>query len=62
MAWPSGAATSESLKDDPYLACALAANAAAIVSRDEDLLALGKPFGIDILTPRHLLTRLARPV
>ena len=29
---------------------------------DEDLLALGKPFGIQILTPRDLLIRLARPM
>lgn len=30
------------------------------VSRDEDLLVLGKPFGIAIITPRELLTRLAQ--
>ena len=47
-------------KDDPYLACALAAQADLIVSRDEDLLSLQKPFGIEIITPRELLARLAR--
>ncbi|PWU15549.1 MAG: putative toxin-antitoxin system toxin component, PIN family [Verrucomicrobia bacterium] len=47
-------------KDDPYLACALAARAQAIVSRDEDLLVLEKPFGIEIVTPRELLVRLTR--
>ena len=47
-------------KDDPYLTCALGAKANLIVSRDEDLLVLQKPFGIEIITPRILLTRLAR--
>ncbi len=49
-------------KDDPYLACALAAGAKMIVSRDEDLLALDKPFGIEIITPRELLTRLTKTI
>jgi predicted nucleic acid-binding protein len=40
----------------------LAAGAKVIVSRDDDLLALEKPFGIDIITPRLLLARLARPI
>ena len=31
---------------------------AIIVSKDRDLLVLQKPFGIEILTPRHLLARL----
>ena len=48
------------IKDDPYLACALSAQADFIVSRDQDLLEMGKPFGIEILTPRSLLSRLAR--
>jgi putative PIN family toxin of toxin-antitoxin system len=46
--------------DDPYLACALGARAKVIVSRDEDLLTMHKPFGIEIITPRELLRRLAR--
>ena len=49
-------------KDDPYLACALAAKAQYIVSRDRDLLSLQKPFGIEIITPRLLLSRLNRPL
>ncbi|HRY51904.1 MAG TPA: hypothetical protein P5186_28055 [Candidatus Paceibacterota bacterium] len=57
---PLGKQRSRDANDDPYLACALAAEADAIVSRDQDLLALGKPFGIEILAPRALLTRLAR--
>ena len=59
---PLGKQRSRDVKDDPYLACALAAGAKVIVSRDDDLLALEKPFGIQILTPRELLTRLARPL
>jgi predicted nucleic acid-binding protein len=57
-----GKPRSRDAKDDPYLACALAAGAKVIVSRDDDLLALEKPFGIDIITPRLLLARLARPI
>ncbi|MCI0537300.1 MAG: putative toxin-antitoxin system toxin component, PIN family [Verrucomicrobiales bacterium] len=44
--------------DDQFIACALAAQADAIVTRDKDLLSLGKPFGIPILTPRQLLSRI----
>ena len=50
------------VKDDPYLACAPAAGAKVIVSRDDDLLAMKKPFGIQIITPRELLVRLSRPL
>jgi putative PIN family toxin of toxin-antitoxin system len=57
---PLGKRRSRDAKDDPYLACALAAEAEVVVSRDQDLLVLGKPFGIEIITPRALLTRLAR--
>ena len=42
-------------KDDPFLACALAARAQYLVTRDNDLLALGKPFGIEIITPMRFL-------
>ncbi|MGA9780003.1 MAG: putative toxin-antitoxin system toxin component, PIN family [Limisphaerales bacterium] len=59
---PLGKQRSRDVKDDPYLACALAAGAKIIVTRDDDLLALGKPFGIQIITPRELLVRLARPL
>jgi predicted nucleic acid-binding protein len=44
--------------DDPFLAAALAAEAVVIVSLD--LLALGKPFGVEVITPRQLLSRLQR--
>ena len=57
---PLGKRMSRDLKDDPYLACALAAQAQFIISRDRDLLALEKPFGIEILTPRAFLSRVAK--
>ena len=56
---PLGKQRSRDAKDDPYLACALAARSGLIVSRDQDLLVLGKPFGVEIITPRDLLGRLA---
>jgi predicted nucleic acid-binding protein len=46
-------------KDDRYVACAVAAGAAAIVSNDRDLLSLEKPFGVPVLTPVQFL-RFAR--
>ena len=55
-----GKQRSRDATDDPYLACALAARAKVIVSRDEDLLSLEKPFGIEIISPRELLRRLAK--
>jgi putative PIN family toxin of toxin-antitoxin system len=58
---PLGKQRSRDVKDDPYLACALAAGAKIIVSRDDDLLALQKPFGIQILKPRELLAKLVKP-
>ncbi len=55
---PVGKSRSRDPEDDLFLACALASGAKAIISRDEDLLALEKPFGIEILTPRQFLTRI----
>jgi putative PIN family toxin of toxin-antitoxin system len=56
---PLGKQRSRDAKDDPYLACALGAGAKIIVTRDDDLLALEKPFGIQIITPRELLVQLS---
>jgi predicted nucleic acid-binding protein len=56
---PLGKRRSRDAKDDPYLACAVAARAEFIVSRNRDLLALGKPFGIEVITPRAFLSRVA---
>lgn len=56
---PLGKARSRDIKDDRYLACALGAHAKWIVSNDRDLLDLQKPFGVEIITPIQLLTRIA---
>ena len=58
---PLGKQRSRDFKDDPYLSCALGAGAKFIVTRDADLLVLGKPFRIQILTPRELLARFSGP-
>jgi len=47
--------------DDAVLACALAVQAKAIVSGDDDLLSLGSYAGIPILTAPALLSRLRSP-
>lgn len=57
---PLGKQRSRDAKDDPYLACALAAGAKLIITRDDDLLDMGRPFGIQIITPRELMVRLTR--
>ena len=46
---PLGKQRSRDLKDEQFVAAALAANAKAIVSYDRDLLALEKPFGIPVM-------------
>jgi putative PIN family toxin of toxin-antitoxin system len=43
--------------DDKFLACALAANAAVIVSGDKDLLAIGEHRGVRVLRPREFTER-----
>lgn len=55
---PLGKRRSRDAKDDPFLACALASRAEFIVTKDKDLLALEKPFGVEILTPREFYRRL----
>jgi uncharacterized protein len=52
---PLGKPRSRDAKDDPYLAAALAAHANFIVSYDKDLLALEKPFGVEIIRPAQFL-------
>ncbi len=47
--------------DDHVIACALAANADAIVTGDRDLLDLGQYQGVGILTARAALQRIAQP-
>ncbi len=54
---PVGKQRSRDPEDDPFLACALGSGSKVIVSKDEDLLVLDKPFGIEIMAPRELLAR-----
>lgn len=55
---PLGRQRSRDLKDDIYLAGALGASAPYVVTYDADLLALGKPFGVETVTPAEFLRRL----
>ena len=57
---PLGHPRSRDPEDDTFLACALACSAKYIISKDKDLLALEKPFGIEVLPPRHFLARFAK--
>jgi putative PIN family toxin of toxin-antitoxin system len=52
---PLGKQRSRDAKDDPLIACALAAHAKYLITRDHDLLALGKPFGIEMIEPGDFL-------
>jgi len=54
---PLGKRRSRDAKDDIYLACALAASAQYIVTYDNDLLELDKPFGIETIRPAEFLRR-----
>jgi len=47
-------------QDDPILGTALAARVKIVVTRDRDLLALEKPFGIEMLRPGEFLRLLNR--
>jgi len=53
-----GKQRSRDRSDDLYIATAIAARASFIISRDSDLLVLEKPFGIEVVTPRLLLSRI----
>jgi putative PIN family toxin of toxin-antitoxin system len=55
---PLGKQRSRDAKDDPFVACALASRAEFIVTKDKNLLALEKPFGIEIVTPREFYRKL----
>jgi len=52
---PLGKQRSRDVSDDAYLAVALAAGADSIVTYDKDLLALDKPFGVEIMRPSQFL-------
>src|SRR2546427_2373002 len=56
---PIGKQRSRDASDDMFLAAALASRAKYLISSDPDLLVLGKPFGIAIVTDAQFL-KLAR--
>ena len=58
---PLGKQHSRDVEDDRYLACALGAGAKAVVTNDRDLLALGKPFGVAMLTPIEFIKLVRSP-
>ena len=47
-------------KDDPVVMAAISARASYIVTTDEDLLCLEKPYGIACITPREFLAVILR--
>ena len=55
---PDWQTTESGPQDDPILGTALASEARTIISFDQDLLVLGKPFGIAVLRPREFLALL----
>ena len=55
---PLGKARSRDPEDEPVLATAVAARAEYLVAGDRDLLDLGKPFGIAIVTSAEFLRRI----
>ncbi len=55
---PTGKQRSRDPKDDPILGTALGARVKSVVTRDRDLLELGKPFGVEMLHPRDFLRRI----
>lgn len=56
---PLGKRRTRDVKDDIYLAAALGASAEYIVTYDQDLLTLAKPFGVETIRPAEFLRRLA---
>lgn len=52
---PLGKRRSRDAKDDIYLAAAMAASAAYLVTYDKDLLVMSKPFGIETIRPPEFL-------
>ena len=56
---PLSSAVSRDADDDRVLATAVAAEAAMIVTGDQDLLVIGRYNDIDIVSPREFLSRLS---
>lgn len=57
---PTGKQRSRDPEDDPILGAALTAGVRTIVTFDKDLIALEKPFGIEVIRPGLLLAHLQR--
>ena len=55
---PTGKQRSRDPKDDPILGTALAGHVKTTITKDRDLLDLGKPFGVEMLHPADFLRRL----
>ena len=55
---PLGKRRSRDPKDDIYLAAAMAASARLLVTYDNDLLDMHKPFGIETIRPAEFLRRI----
>jgi len=58
---PLGKRRSRDVADDRYLAAALGAGAKCVITNDRDLLSLGKPFGVAMLTPVEFVKRARAP-
>jgi putative PIN family toxin of toxin-antitoxin system len=58
---PLGKQRSRDASDDMFLACALASRAKYLITRDPDLLSLGKPFGILIVRDDQFLNLARTP-
>jgi putative PIN family toxin of toxin-antitoxin system len=52
--------TSRDPNDDPVIMAAVSARAAWIVTKDPDLLCLGKPYGVTCATPRAFLSAMLK--
>ena len=52
---PLGKQRSRDRSDDMFLACAVASRATFLITRDHDLLALRKPFGVAVVTDEQFL-------
>ena len=52
---PLGKQRSRDPSDDMFLSCALASQASYLITRDQDLLVLGKPFGVSVVTNEEFL-------
>ncbi len=52
--------TSRDPNDDPVVMAAVVSSARFIVTRDDDLLSLGRPYGVACVTPRQFLAEVLK--